>query len=137
MKPVPLRQLFATVLVCLAPAIAWPNEWLNVTDPKDLADIYTDKTVRGLGFTGYYRADGRGFITAPNIKPIGRKWFIKDNDLGCATLDSGTTSCFRFQRHRENRNLIRIVDLAQGINYTATVEDGIPDFEPLEKASRP
>lgn len=127
-------------LACLltgAAAFAQAEDWINVVDPKDLADIYTNKTIRSLGFVGYYRADGRGFLIVPNMKPLGRKWFVRGNDLGCATLDSGPTLCFRFQRHKDNRNLIRIIDLAQNLNYTATVEEGIPDLEAFEKASRP
>jgi hypothetical protein len=120
-----------------AAAFGQAGDWINVTDAKDLADIYTNKTIKSLGWTGYYRSDGRGFITVPGGKPIGRRWFVQGNDQGCAKLDSGQTMCFRFQRHKDNRNLIRIIDLAQGVNFTATVEEGIPDFEPLEKASRP
>lgn len=78
-------------LACLltgAAAFAQAEDWINVADAKDLADIYTNKTIRSLGFVGYYRADGRGFLIVPNMKPIGRKWFVRGNDLGCATLDS-------------------------------------------------
>jgi len=119
-----------------AAAFGQAGDWINVADPKDVADIYTNKTIKSMGWTGYYRADGRGFIVTPNMKPIGRKWFVQGNDQGCATLDSGSTMCFRFQRHKDNRNLIRIIDLARGANFTATVEEGIPDLDPLEKASR-
>jgi hypothetical protein len=132
-----LRALcFAGFSLLSAAAFGQAGDWINVTDPKDVADIYTNKTIKSMGWTGYYRADGRGFIIAPNMKPIGRKWFVQGNDQGCATLDSGPTMCFRFQRHKDNRNLIRIIDLARGANFTATVEEGIPDLEPLEKASR-
>ncbi len=129
--------LAVACLLTGATAFAQATDWTPVNDPKDLADLYTNKTIRSLGFVGYYRADGRGFLIVPNMKPIGRKWFVRGNDQGCATLDSGPTLCFRFQRHKDNRNLIRIVDLAQNLNYTATVEEGIPDLEPFEKASRP
>jgi hypothetical protein len=133
-----LRTICFPVLSILsAAAFSQTGDWINVTDPKDLSDIYTNKTIKSLGWTGYYRADGRGFITVPGQKPAGRKWFVRENDQGCATLDSGPTLCFRFQRHKDNRNLIRVIDLAQGQNYTATVEEGIPDLEPLEKANRP
>jgi hypothetical protein len=137
MKELRAGFLAATCLLAGAAALAQAEDWVNVTDPKDLADIYTDKTIRSMGFVGYYRADGRGFLIVPNMKPIGRKWFVRGSDLGCATLDSGPTLCFRFQRHKDNRNLIRIIDLAQNLNYTATVEAGIPDLEPFERASRP
>lgn len=122
-------------LATLLPLPTWASDWIDVKDAKELAPIYSNKTIRGLGWVGHYRADGRGFIIAPNTKPAGRKWFIK-GEQGCATLDSGPTLCFGFQRHRDNPNLIRILDAAQGMNYTATVEDGIPDFEPFEQASR-
>ncbi|ROZ62008.1 hypothetical protein [Ramlibacter sp. WS9] len=127
---------FAALCTLCVAAFGQAGDWITVNDPKDLADIYTNKTIRSMGWTGYYRADGRGFIVAPGMKPAGRKWFVKGGDQGCATLDSGATTCFRFQRHKDNRNLIRITDLAKGTNFTATVEEGIPDFEPLEKAGR-
>jgi hypothetical protein len=130
--------ILAAACLLAGPAVlAQAEDWVNVTDPKDLADIYANKTIRSMGFVGYYRADGRGFLIVPNMKPIGRKWFVRGDDLGCATLDSGPTLCFRFQRHKDNRNLIRIIDLAQNLNYTATVEEGIPDLDPFERASRP
>jgi hypothetical protein len=130
-----MRTLLASLLLAAAlPAFA--QDWVDVTDPKEVTAYYTDKTIRGMGFVGYYRADGRGFITSGNAKPQGRRWNVKDDGQACAKLDAGPTYCFRFQKHADNPRLIRIRDLANGSNYTATVEDGIPDLEPLEKAAR-
>lgn len=134
--PRPLLALI--VFAAAAGAAAQPAaDWIVLSDPKDTRDLYTDKTIRGMGWVGYYRADGRGFIVAEKAKPAGRRWTVRDDGQGCAQLDDGPNLCFRFERHRENRSLIRITDLTHGHKYTATVEPGIPDLEPLEKASRP
>jgi hypothetical protein len=135
MKRTRLPAVLAFTLIATS-ALGQSSDWSDITDPKEVARIYTDKTIRAMGFVGYYRADGRGFITSPGTKPLGRRWSVRDDGLGCAKLDAGPTLCFRFQQHAANRNLIRIRDLSNGTNYTATVEDGIPDLEPFEKASQ-
>jgi len=128
-----LSALAASMVASAQPA----GDWITVTDPKDTRDLYSDKTIRGMGWVGYYRADGRGFLVAEKAKPAGRRWTVKDNGEGCAQIDGGPNLCFRFERHRENRSLIRITDLTGGHKLTATVEPGIPDLDSLEKASRP
>lgn len=50
---------------------------------------------------------------------------MKGNDLVCATLENGTTSCSRFQRHVKNRNEVIITNLK---DLNIIVEEGVPKF---------
>lgn len=132
-----MKRILACVLAIAAATGAFAqSEWLDVQGAKDLTAIYSNTTIRGQGFVGYYRSDGRGFLVAGNGKPQGRRWTVKDDKQVCAALDGGGVPCFRFQRHKDNPRLIRVIDVEKGYGFTATIEDGIPDFEALEKASR-
>jgi len=130
------HSLLLLVLLLLSGRSWAQGEWIDIHDPAEVRAIYTNTTIRGMGFVGYYRADGRGVMTAADRKPQGRRWFVKDDGQGCAAIDAGPTLCYRFQRHRDSPSLIRIRDIANGANFTATVEQGVPDLEPFEKAMR-
>lgn len=130
-----IRKLTALLLAAATVFPAWANDWVDVTGRDNIAALYSDTTLRGEGWTGYYRADGRGFIVLANGTVQGRKWFIQGEDLGCATLDQGPTLCFRFQRERANPSRIRITEVARGVQATALLERGVPDLSAYEKAS--
>ena len=131
-----LRRAAGLLAFAAGGAVA-QSEWLDIQGEGELRALYTNTTIRGQGFVGYYRDDGRGFMVAQNGRTQGRRWSVQDDRQVCVALDGGGRPCFRFQRHKDNPRLIRIVDADKGFVLTATVESGIPDFEPREKANRP
>ena len=123
--------LVTGTVVCMlsAPAVAQsPKDWVDIKDPQELRTLYSNKTFRGNGWVGHYRADGKGILIAQGGKPAPRTWEVKGKDQVCATPEGGATSCFRFQRHRKNRNEVVLTNVKDGMSFNFTVEDGIPKF---------
>jgi hypothetical protein len=114
--------------LCLLSMSVSASDWIDIKDPNELTALYSNKTLKGNGWIGHYRADGKGILIPQNGKPVSRTWKVKGNDQVCATLESGATSCFRFQRHRKNRNEIVLTNVKDGMTFNATVTDGIPKF---------
>jgi hypothetical protein len=117
----------ATAL-CLASNTSLAQDWVLIKSAKELTALYSNKTLKGNGWIAHYRADGRGIQIIQNGKPVPRTWKVVGNDQICATVDNGTTNCFRYQRHQQNRNEIIITNVKDGMTFNATVQDGIPNF---------
>jgi hypothetical protein len=106
------------------------SDWIDIDDPNELRALYSNKTFRGRNwdgtpFIGHYRADGRGVLIMGNQR-IARTWHVNANEV-CAT-DARTTSCYRYQRHRSNRNEIVARAVKDGRVVQFVVEDGVPNF---------
>jgi hypothetical protein len=98
-------------------------------DPKELHALYSNRTFKGNDWIGHFRTDGKGIFIAKGGKPVPRTWEVKGNDQVCSTsTEVGVTNCFRFQRHRKNRNEVMMTNVKDGMIHIITVEDGIPKF---------
>lgn len=117
----------ACIWICLPAVSAFAADWIAIKSPQELTALYSDKTFKGNGWTAHYRADGRGIMILQNGKRIPRTWRV-DGSQVCATVNSGTTSCFRFQRHRSDRSQIIITNVKDAMTFNATVKEGIPNF---------
>lgn len=119
-------------LICMlsTPAMTQSSkDWVDIKDPKELRALYSNKTFKGNDWVAHFRADGKGILIAMGGKPIPRTWEVKGNDQVCITsTEVGVTNCFRFQRHRKNRNEVMQTNVKDGIIHIITVEDGIPQF---------
>jgi len=123
------KALAATAAVlCVAWNTSIAQDWVPIKSAKELTALYSNKTFKGNGWVGHYRADGRGIQIIQNGKPVSRTWKVVGEDQVCATLENGTTNCNRFQRHRKNRNEIIISRVTDGMTFNVTVQDGIPNF---------
>ena len=124
--------VFATVvLVCmsLVPSISRSAEgWVDIKDPNELRALYSNKTFKGSGWVGHYRADGKGILTPDGGNPQPRTWEVKGNDEVCVARDDGAASCMHFQRRSDNKNEMRVTIIGIGNTFYFTVEDGIPNF---------
>jgi len=114
--------------------VVWNNsmaqDWAPIKSAKELTALYSNKTFKGNGWVGHYRADGHGILVSQFAggKPVRRTWKVVGEDQVCATLDNGSTTCNRFQRHRTKPNEIVITRLSDGMTFNVTVQDGIPSF---------
>ena len=117
----------ACVWICLLAAPAFAADWIAIKSPQELTALYSNKTFKGNGWTAHYRDDGRGVMILRSGKRIPRTWRVEGSQV-CATVDGGTTSCFRFQRHLSDRSQIVITNVKDGMTFNATVEDGVPNF---------
>jgi hypothetical protein len=122
-----LRILLAAVS-CVVWRASIAQDWVPIKSAKELTALYSDKTFKGNGWVGHYRADGQGILIAQNGKPVRRTWKVVGEDQICTTLENGSTSCSRFQRHRTKRNAIVITRMTDGMTFNVTVQDGIPNF---------
>jgi len=116
------------VCVLCAPAIAQAQkQWIEVKSPQELRALYTNKTFRGNGWTGHYRADGKGIMVSQG-RTVPRTWKVTGNDQVCVTPQGAATACFRFARHREFPHQFAITNVKNGMVHYFTLEDGIPKF---------
>ena len=104
------------------------SDWVDIKDPSELRALYSNKTFRGNGWVGHYRADGKGIVISQGGKPQPRTWEVKGNDQVCVTPSDGTASCFRFQRNRKKPNELVLINATSGFAATFTLEEGIPKF---------
>jgi len=121
----------AAALICMLSAPAEPQspkDWVDIKDPQELRALYSNKTFRGNGWVGHYRADGKGITIVQGRKPIPRTWEVRGKDQVCVTPEGGSTNCFRFQRDRKNPNEVVITSVKDGFSLMFTLEDGIPSF---------
>ncbi len=120
------------VLICMLSTPAMPQsskDWVDIKDPKELRALYSNKTFKGNHWVGHYRADGKGIYIAQGGNSLPRTWEVKGNDQVCTmSPEIGVASCFRFQRHRKNRNEVMLTNVKDGTSHMVTVEDGIPQF---------
>lgn len=114
-------------LSALAIAQGW-KDWVDIKNAQELRALYSNKTFRGNGWVGHYRADGKGILIAQGGKPVPRTWEVKGNDQVCVTPEGGATSCFRFQRNSKNRSQVLLTNVKDGMSLSFTLEDGIPKF---------
>ena len=126
------NNVFVTAaLVCMsfAPAISMSAEgWVDVKDPKELRALYSNKTFKGKGWVGHYRADGKGILTPNGGPPQPRSWEVKGDDQVCVARGDGANSCLRFQRNSNNPNQMKVTNVDSGQTFDFTVEEGIPKF---------
>jgi hypothetical protein len=118
-------------MVCMlsAPVMSQSTkDWVDIKDPNELRALYSNKTFRGNGWVGHYRADGKGILILQGGKPEPRTWEVKGSDQDCATTGSGAIRCSRFQRNTKNRNQMMLTFVSDGTSLNFTVEDGIPKF---------
>ena len=118
-------------LTCMlsAPAFAQSSgDWVDIKDPNELRDLYSNKTFRGNGWVGHYRADGKGILLVQGGNPQPRIWEVKGNDLVCATAGSAPAACYRYQRNSKKPNEFVAISVLSGARLNFTVEDGIPKF---------
>lgn len=123
--------LLTGLLVCMlaAPSFAQsPGDWVDIKDPKDLRALYSNKTFRGNGWVGHYRADGKAMVIPAEGRPDARTWEIKGSDQVCITQGDGVVNCQRFQRNRKKPNELTLTNQRTGVTLNVTVEDGIPKF---------
>jgi len=119
------------LLVCMlaAPSVAQsPKDWVDIKDPKELRALYSNKTFRGNGWIGHYRADGKAMVIIAGGKPDARTWEIKGSDQVCVTKGDGVVNCLRLQRNRKKPNEVILTNQRTGGVLNVTVEDGIPKF---------
>ena len=121
-----LRILFAA-MSCVVWNTSVAQDWVPIKSAKELKALYSNKTFKGNGWVGHYRADGQGILISQNGK-VRRTWKVVGQDQVCATIENGSTSCKRFQRHRTKPNEIVITRLSDGMTFNVTVQDGIPNF---------
>jgi hypothetical protein len=119
-------------LICMLSAPAMPQsskDWVDIKDPKELRALYSNKTFKGNDWVAHFRDDGKAILIVQGGKPIPRTWEVKGKDQACITsTEVGVTNCFRFQRHRKNRNEVMQTSVKDGTTLIVTVEDGIPQF---------
>jgi len=118
-------------LTCMlsAPAFAQSlGDWVDIKDPNELRALYSNKTFRGNGWVGHYRADGKGILLPQGGNPQPRIWEVKGNDWVCATTGSGPANCYRFQRSSKEPNEFVAISVTSGARLYFTVEDGVPKF---------
>ncbi len=126
------RAFLAGTLICVFSAPLWAQssqgKWYDVKDANELRDIYSNKTFRGNGWVGHYRADGKGILIVGKLQPEPRTWQVKGNDLVCVTPSNKPTSCSRFQRNGAKPDELMVTNQTSGMSFTFTLEDGVPEF---------
>ena len=131
MKSKTLAVLASTFLFTSA-ASTWAQDalhgWYIVKDPKELRDLYSNKTFRGTGWVGHYRADGRGILIVGKLKPVPRTWEVKADGRVCVAPADGSMTCSQLQRNRANPNELMATNLTTGRSVMFKLEDGVPDF---------
>jgi len=132
----------ALICTLFVPAISQSaDDWVEIKDPAELRALYSNKTIRGtavtsnFSFVAHFSADGRGILMQGD-KKIPRTWAIKGNDQVCIT-DVAGTNCWGYWRQRDNRSLIKVMNIENGWTYTAKVEDGIPPFDTAAASTAP
>jgi len=130
-----MKNVILGCVVLIGWTIASATDWVDIVGRANVAAIYSDTTLLGSGWTGYYRADGRGFIVQANGSVQGRRWFVQSDRSACAALDEGPTLCFRFQHERGDEKHVRVIEVGSGQQFVARVEPGLPDLSRFEQAA--
>lgn len=116
------------LLLLAAPPAFSGSDWVDIKDPAELRALYSDKTFRGSGWVGHYRADGTGVFTVQGSQPVKRKWAVKGNDQVCVTPETGSMQCFTFKYVSRDRRQAMATNASTGLSAIFTIEDGIPKF---------
>ena len=111
-----------------AAGLAQAADWVDIKDPDELRALYSNKTFRGNGWVGHYRADGTGVLIVQNGPPSRRTWEIKAPDQVCVTPEVGSRQCFTVKYATKDRKTLIIVNVANQGAVFFTVEDGVPKF---------
>ena len=131
MKSKTLAVLAGTLLFTSA-APTWAqdalNGWYMVKDPKELRDLYSNKTFRGSGWVAHYRADGQGILSVGYLTPVPRTWEVKADGRVCVTPADGSMTCSQLQRNRAHPNELMATNLTTGRSLMFKLEDGVPKF---------
>lgn len=120
--------LAGTLLGLVAPPSFSGTEWVDIKDPSELRALYSNKTFRGNGWIGHYRADGTGVVVIQGSQPVRRTWTVKGRDQVCVTPEMGSVQCFTFKYTSDDRKSILVTNVATTGSVLFTVEDGIPKF---------
>jgi hypothetical protein len=130
MKPTRILILAGALPALIGvPVLAQASDWVDIKDPKELRALYSNKTFRGNGWVGHYRADGTGVLIRERTKkPERRTWAVKGNDQVCATPENGATRCHTFKYVSKDRKQVMVTPVSGGPSYIFTVEDGVPKF---------
>jgi len=123
--------LMTGALICVFSAPMWAqsgSQWVDIKNANELRDLYSNKTFRGNGWVGHYRADGKGILIRAGREPEPRTWEVKGNDWVCGAASNQPPACYRFQRNRTNPNEVLATSVNTGRSYIFKVEDGIPEF---------
>ena len=106
------------------------QDWVDIKNPKELRALYSNKTFRstylGVPVVEHFRADGKGILISAELR-IPYTWEIKGNDQVCVSDEKGT-DCYRFQRHKKNRDEYVRRCTYDGLMTILKVEDGVPEF---------
>jgi hypothetical protein len=118
-------------LTCMlsAPAFAQSSgDWVDIKDPNELRALYSNKTFRGNGWVGHFRADGTGIVLPQGAKPTPRTWEVRGDDSVCVVVGSAPAACYRYQRNSKKPNEFVAISVLSDARLNFTVEDGIPKF---------
>jgi hypothetical protein len=112
----------------LVATAALAADWQDIKDPAELRALYSDKTFRGHGWVGRYRADGSGVFIIQGSQPVRRTWAVKGADQVCVTPESGTVQCLTFKYVSADHKQVLVTDVATGGSAIFSVEEGVPKF---------
>lgn len=120
--------LAGTLLGLVAPPSFAGSDWVEIKDPNELRALYSNKTFRGNGWIGHYRADGTGVVVIQGSQPVRRTWTVKGRDQVCVTPEMGSVQCFTFKYASDDRKSILLTNVATSVSLLFAVEDGIQKF---------
>ena len=122
------KTLLVAAMLGVTALSAQAEDWVDIKDPAELRALYSNKTFRGNGWVGHYRADGTGVLIVQNRPPMRRTWEIKAPDQVCVTPEVGSRQCFTVKYATKDRKTLIIVNVANQGAVFFTVEDGVPKF---------
>ena len=124
-----VSAIVALIFLSFAPALCVSAEgWVDIKDPNELRALYSNKTFKGKGWVGHYRADGKGILIPAGGNPQPRTWEVKGNDEICVAPAIGVTNCYHVQRDSANPNAFKGTNVLTGQTGEFTAEKGIPRF---------
>jgi len=130
-----MKHVRTLILAGALPAlIAFPafaqssSDWADIKDPKELRALYTNKTFRGHGWVGHYRADGTGVLIVQGSAPVRRTWAVKEDGQVCVTPEGSAPNCSTFKYVTKDRRQVMVTNWPSGRSFIFTLEDGVPKF---------
>jgi hypothetical protein len=125
--------LLTAAWICVFPASASAqssSDWIDIKDPTQLRALHSNKTFRGNGWSGHYRADGNYVFVLAGGEPRQGTWEVKGNDRVCTKrADRPSAKCWRYQSNRGKPDQFAVIDPDyDNLTRYFTVEDGIPKF---------
>ena len=122
------KTLLVAAMLGVTALSAQAEDWVDIKDPAELRALYSNKTFRGNGWVGHYRADGTGLFIVQNSPPVRRTWEVKGTDQVCVTPEVGLVQCFTFKRVSADRTKLMVTNVKTQASTFFTVEDGVPKF---------